>query len=100
MFGRFYLVKTHKIVNNLTSTDARKKIRTNLEFLEFRQFFHVFDYIKKKNISILNKISHQFLVTSKLETFTIDQLCFQTIFLHLLRFLVSDDSRTFLFFSK
>jgi hypothetical protein len=33
-FCNFYLVKNHKIVNNLATTEAREKIRTYLEFLE------------------------------------------------------------------
>jgi len=34
MFWNFYLVKTHNIVKNLTTTKARQKIITYLEFLE------------------------------------------------------------------
>jgi len=36
MFSNFYLVKNHKIVKkNSTTTKAREKISTDLEFLEF-----------------------------------------------------------------
>jgi hypothetical protein len=35
MFCDFYLVKNHKIVNNFTTTEAKEKISTDLESLEF-----------------------------------------------------------------
>ncbi len=35
MFCNFYLVKNHKIANNLVPTEAREKISTYLESLEF-----------------------------------------------------------------
>jgi hypothetical protein len=35
MFRNFYLVKNHKIVDNLTTTKARKKLSKVLESLEF-----------------------------------------------------------------
>jgi hypothetical protein len=38
MFRNFYLVKSHKIAINSTSTEAREKITTDLESLEFRIF--------------------------------------------------------------
>jgi hypothetical protein len=63
MFYNFYLEKNHKIVNNSTATEAREKIITDLESLEF------FDacLTKFKNSQILpNKISHRFLLTTKL----------------------------------
>jgi hypothetical protein len=33
MFCNFYLVRNHKIAQNSTTTKAREKIRTDLEFL-------------------------------------------------------------------
>jgi hypothetical protein len=38
MFYNFYMVKYYKIANNSTSTEARLKIRTDLDFLEFLEF--------------------------------------------------------------
>jgi hypothetical protein len=35
MFCNFYLVKNHKITNNSATTEAREKINTYLEDLEF-----------------------------------------------------------------
>ncbi len=35
MFRNFYLAKSHKIANNLATTEAREKIRTDLESVEF-----------------------------------------------------------------
>ncbi len=65
MFGNFCLVKNHKIANNSTNIKASKKISTDLESLEF------FDVrlAKFKNYQILlNKISHRFILTTKLFT--------------------------------
>ncbi len=41
MFCSFYLVKNHKIANNSTTTKAREKIGTYLEFLVFYNLFDV-----------------------------------------------------------
>jgi hypothetical protein len=63
MFCNLYLVKNHKIANNLATTEAREKISTFLESLEF---FNVC-LTKFENYQIsLNKISRRFLVTTKL----------------------------------
>jgi hypothetical protein len=35
MFCNFYLVEIHQIINNLAATEAREKISTYLESLEF-----------------------------------------------------------------
>jgi hypothetical protein len=65
MFLIFYLVKNHKIAKYSTITNAREKISTDLESLEFLKFF----YVGLKNNQILhNKISHRFLLTTKLLT--------------------------------
>jgi hypothetical protein len=60
MLCNFYLAKNHKIAENLTTTKARAKIRRYWESFEF------FDVCltKFKN----NKISHRFLLTTKLFT--------------------------------
>jgi hypothetical protein len=52
----FYLVKNCKIVQNLTTTQAREQISTSLEFLNvcLTKF--------KKNQILLNKISHRILL--------------------------------------
>ncbi len=55
MFYNFYLVKHNKFANNLATTEARKKINTELEL------FYV-DLIKFKLNQILHyKIGHKFL---------------------------------------
>ncbi len=66
MFWNFYLVKNHNIANNSAITQAREEISTYLESLEFQKFFDVC-LTKFENYQILlNKISHIFLVTTKL----------------------------------
>jgi hypothetical protein len=35
MFSNFYLVKNHKIANNSATTEAKEKLSTYLESLEF-----------------------------------------------------------------
>ncbi len=68
MFCDFYFVKNHKIVNNSTTNRAREKISTDLESLEFTKFFDV-GLAKVENIQILlYKISHRFLITTKVYT--------------------------------
>ncbi len=65
MFCNFYLVKNHKIAKNSTTTKAREKLSKVLESLEF---FDV-SLTKFKNSQILlNKISHRFLLATKLFT--------------------------------
>ncbi len=39
IFCNFYLVKSHKIAKNAETTEAREKIRTDLESVEFLQIF-------------------------------------------------------------
>ncbi len=61
-------MKSHKIANNSTTTEAREKLSTDLESLEF---FNLFDacLTKFENYYLLpNKISHRFLMTTKLFT--------------------------------
>jgi hypothetical protein len=66
MFCNLYLEKNHKIANNSAATEAKEKISTYLESLEFQKFFSVY-FTKFENYQILlNKISHRFLVTTKL----------------------------------
>jgi hypothetical protein len=36
MFGNFYLVKHPRIANNLTTTETREKMSTDLESLELK----------------------------------------------------------------
>ncbi len=62
IFWYVYLVKTHKLTNNLTTTEARVKINTDLESLEIRKYFTEF----KNNQILLFKFSHPFMVTAKL----------------------------------
>jgi hypothetical protein len=47
MFGFFSLVTNHRNVNKLTTIEAREKMKTVLESLEFDNFFVVFT--KSKN---------------------------------------------------
>ncbi len=65
-FCNFYLVKNHKIAYNSATNEAIEKITMYLESLVFYNFFDVC-LTKLKNYQILlNKISHGFLVTTKL----------------------------------
>ncbi len=58
-------MKNHKIAKNSTTTQAREKISTELESLEFLNVC----LTKFKNNQILyNKISHRFLLKPKLFT--------------------------------
>jgi hypothetical protein len=68
MFCNFYLVKNHKISKNSTTAKAREKISTDLESLEFYKFFDACFTKFKKNQILLNKISHRFLLATKLFT--------------------------------
>ncbi len=63
MFCNFYLVKNHKTANNLATTEAREKISTYLESLEF---FDIGLTEFRNNQILLHKIIHQFLETTKL----------------------------------
>jgi hypothetical protein len=68
MFCDIYLVKGHKIANNSATTETREKIITYLESVEFGKLFYIC-WTNFENYQILiNKISHRFLVTSKLFT--------------------------------
>ncbi len=68
MFCNFYFVKNHKIVKNSTTTKAIEKLRTDLESIEFlKNVMHVLLNLKKNQI-LLNKISHGFLLATKLFT--------------------------------
>ncbi len=63
MFRNFYLKKNHKIANNSTAIKAREKMSSNLESLELKKLM----YVQLNLIAILfNKISHRFLLTTKL----------------------------------
>ncbi len=66
MFCNFYLVKNNKIADNSVNTEAREKICTYLESLEFHNFFDACLTKFENDQILLNKISHRFLVTNKL----------------------------------
>jgi len=66
MFCNLYLVKSHKIANKSATTEAREKISTYLESLEFWKFFDVCVINFENYQNLHNKISHRFLVTTKL----------------------------------
>jgi len=68
MFCSFYLAKNHKIANNATNPEAREKISTDLESLEFLKCFDVGLNKFRNNQILLNKISHRFLLRTKLFT--------------------------------
>ena len=65
MFCNFYLVKNRKIDNNLTTTKARK-ISTGFKSVEFWNFFDVCLTKLRNNHTSCNKISHRFLLATKL----------------------------------
>jgi hypothetical protein len=50
MFSNYCIVNNHKIAKNSTTTNAIEKISTNLEYLEFKEFFKcMLDKIKKQS---------------------------------------------------
>ncbi len=59
MFCNFYLAKFTKLLITQQWLKLEEKIRTYLESIEFWKFFDVC-------LTLLNKISHRFLVTTKL----------------------------------
>jgi hypothetical protein len=66
MFCNLYLLKNHKIAYNSTTSKAREKLSTDSESLEF--FLCMFESlaILRNNQILLNKISHRYLLTTKL----------------------------------
>jgi hypothetical protein len=64
MFCNFCFVKNHKIFNNSTTTKASEKVSTDFESIKFWKFFDAL----KNNKNLLNKISHRFLMKTKLLT--------------------------------
>jgi hypothetical protein len=66
MLCNFYLVKNHKIANNSATTEAREKISTYLNSLEFEKCFDECMTKIENNQILFNKISHRFLMTAKL----------------------------------
>jgi len=66
MFCNFYLVKNPKNVNNSATTEAREKISTYLESLEFQKIFDIGLTRFENPQFLLNKMNHRFLVTTKL----------------------------------
>ncbi len=66
MFCNFYFVKNHNIANNYATTEAGEKISIYLESLNFLKFLDVC-LTKFENYKILlDKISHRFVVTTKI----------------------------------
>jgi hypothetical protein len=65
-FANFILVKKMQSALNLTITEAREKIRTDLKSLEIKACFHECLTKFKTNSILLNKMSHRFLLTTKL----------------------------------
>jgi hypothetical protein len=59
MFFNFYFVKNHKSANNSATIEAREKISTYLESLEFLKFLDVFLTKFEDYQILLNKISHR-----------------------------------------
>ncbi len=66
MFCNFYLVKNNKNSNYSANTEAREIKITNLESLEFQNFFDVSLTEFENHQLLLNKIKHRCLVTTKL----------------------------------
>ncbi len=64
-FATFIWQKNHEIVNNTATTEAKEKINTCMESLEFQKFCDVCLTKFKSDQILLNKISHRFLVATK-----------------------------------
>ncbi len=62
----FYLEKNHNISDNSITSKCREKISTDLESVEFYKCFDVSLAKFENNQILLYKISHTFLVTTKL----------------------------------
>jgi len=65
--SQILLVKNHKIVNNSTTTKAIEKISKDLKSVKLEVFDVCLTKFKNSQI-LLNNISHQLLVTTKLFT--------------------------------
>jgi len=61
-------VKNHKIANNTTTSIAREKNKHRFEILRILEIFDACLTKFKNNQILLNKISHRFLLTTKLYT--------------------------------
>jgi hypothetical protein len=61
-------MKIFKIAHNSAATKAGEKLAQILESLEFWKFFYEGSTKFKNNQILLNKISHKFLLTTKLFT--------------------------------
>jgi hypothetical protein len=59
-------MKYHKIAENSATTEDREKISTYFESLEFEKIFDACLTQFENYHILLNKISHRFLVTTKL----------------------------------
>ncbi len=59
-------MKNHRIANNSTDAVAREKINTDLESFELSNFVDACLTKFENNQILLNKISHRFLLTTKL----------------------------------
>ncbi len=66
MSCNFYLVKNHQIDDNSATAEAKEKISKHLESLEFERIFDACLTKLEKLQIVLHKISHRFLVTTKL----------------------------------
>ncbi len=66
MFCNFYLTENHKITHNSTTIKVREKISTDLESLHFKENSDMCLTRFITNQIVLNKISHQFLDTTKI----------------------------------
>jgi hypothetical protein len=61
MFCNFYFVKNHKIAKNSTTAKAGGKISTDLESLEFHNFFWMYVRLNLKTIKFyLIKLARDF----------------------------------------
>ncbi len=66
MLLNLHLVKNYTTAKNSTTSKVREKISTDLESLEL--IFNVFFTKFKNNQILLHKMSHRFLLTTKLFT--------------------------------
>ncbi len=64
MFCNFYLMKSRKFGSESTTTQAREKISTDLESLNFRHVLLCLTKFKNNQI-LLHRISHRFLQMTK-----------------------------------
>ncbi len=95
MICNFEWVKSHKIYNNLSTTEAWEKISPNLEPMELKKNFDACSTkIFRNNEFLLNKISHWFLVSTEWNILIIQNIWKITINIFVLKYFYDESLST------